>query len=359
MKIRGTVLLILIINRLFAGGLACKNTADHDFVIFDNGKIIHQDHNPAKRYWVGHNYIAFVDYMNTLRVYHQGHAQEITIGISEITADDSLFVWYIAGTLKVWNQGEVQLINRNVSFYKVNEGTVVYYDEYNRMLNVWYNNKIARLDENPLDFPLSSLHVSNKTVAWQTPEYQFKLFFDGEILSKSIYEEHLLFTTGELFCALNNPVNQELELLKPTGFFTLESSMVKWWKSKYRQFVYLNTYDDLKIVLDSETIKIENHKPDFSIITPFGLYYDRGGYIYYNEGREEKFVVDYIPSFSYAFFRIFVYRNSSGSIQVWNNGVEYIPSVTITASIEPMTDVLVITEATKTSFWFNGQLYSL
>ena len=136
MKLGFFLILFVMSPHLFSAGLACTNTYNHKFVIFDNGNIVHQDHNAAKKYWVGHNYIAFIDYMNTLRVYFEGHAQEITLGISDIVADDSLFVWYVAGTLKVWDQGEVQLINRNVSFYKLNEGTIVYFDESNRALNV-------------------------------------------------------------------------------------------------------------------------------------------------------------------------------------------------------------------------------
>ncbi|MDD2563522.1 MAG: hypothetical protein PHU27_04845 [Salinivirgaceae bacterium] len=356
----GILLFLFVMSmRLFSAGLACTNTYDHNFIIFDNGKIVYQDHNAAKKYWVGHNYIAFIDYMNTLRVYHDGHAREITLGISDIEADDSLFIWFVAGTLKVWNQGEVQLINRNVSFFKLNEGAIVYFDVLNRTLNVWYDNKSFFLDENHLDFPLTALQVSRKTVAWQTPEFQFKLFFDGVVLSKHIYEENLKFATCELCCAMNNPTNQEFEMLKPNGYFTLETSEAKWWKSKYKQFVFLNRYDDLKIVFNDETLNIGNHMPEFVALTQHGLFYDRAGQIYYFENNSERYVIDYIPTFIHVFERFFVYRNSAGYIQVWDNGTEFEPSITKTASVEVMTNVLIIKEATKTSFWFNGKEYSI
>ena len=68
------------------------------------------------------------------------------------------------------------LINRFVEFYKVNEGTVVFFDQNERTLNVWYDGQTYILDENHVEFPLTSMQISYQTVAWQTPDYQFKLF---------------------------------------------------------------------------------------------------------------------------------------------------------------------------------------
>jgi hypothetical protein len=295
--------------------------------------------------------------MNSLRVWHESHARELTTGISEITMDDSMFVWYSAGTLRAWKQGETYLINRNVSFFKLNEGTLVFFDQNERTLNVWYDGKTFKLDENHIDFPLTSLQVSHQTVAWQTPDYQFKVFIAGNILSKPVYDENLMFQTGKHFCVLNNPVTQELEMLTSKGIFSLENTHAKWWKSKYQQLIYLNNYDDLKIVLGDFTASIGNHKPNMETLTLNGLFYDRAQQIYYYENHHEKFVVDYIPNFYYIFNQFFVYRNETGRMQVWNGGEEFLIPASPAANFEPMTDVLVITEARKTSFWFKGKMY--
>ncbi len=351
------LMVLCYVGEVKSSGLACTNTYDRYFLIFDNGRIIKQDHNPAHHYWVGQNFIVFVDYMSSLRVWYQSHARELTTGISEVTMDDSMFVWYSAGTLRAWKQGETYLINRNVSFYKLNEGTLVFFDQNERTLNVWFDGKAYVLDENHLDFPLTTLQVSHHTVAWQTPDYQFKVFMNGQIISKPFYDERLMFVTGKNFCVVNNPVTQELEMLTDKGVFTLESSHAKWWKTKYDQLIYLNQYDDVKMVLGEYNTSLSNHMPTVSVMTQKGLFYDRGQQIFYFENHMEKFVVDYIPVYYYIFNQFFVFRNETGRMQVWNNGEEHLPPASPSANFEAMTNVLIITEAKKTSFWFNGKTF--
>ncbi|MGI6479644.1 MAG: hypothetical protein ACOX0M_09420 [Salinivirgaceae bacterium] len=347
--------LVLQTNVVKGSGLACANTYDRYFLIFDNGRIIKQDHNVAQKYWVGHNYIAFVDYMSSLRVYYNSHALELTSGISEITPDDSMFVWLSAGTLRAWKDGEVFLINRFVEFYKVNEGTVVFFDQNERTLNVWYDGQTYILDENHVEFPLTSMQISYQTVAWQTPDYQFKLFFNGNIISKPIYEENLLYQTGKHFCVINNPVSHEFEMLTPNGIYTLESTHAKWWQTKYDKLLYLSNSDDLKVVVGDYNSIIGNSKPEMNSLTNRGLYYDRSQHVYYYENHIERFIINYIPHYYYVFNDYFMFRNELGQIQIWDKGEEEFPPLSPAAEITPMTDVLVISEATKTSFWYKNK----
>ena len=345
-------------SSLYADGLACANTIEGNFIIFDNGKIIRQDHNHAQKYWVGSNFIVFVDYLSSLRVYHNDHAFEITNGISDITMDDSMFVWNIAGALRAWRQGQTYLINNYVSsFYQISEGTIAYIDDHERTLNVWYEGKTWVLDQNNMESPVTSLQLSSKTVAWQTPDYQFKLFIDGTIISKSIYEEKFEYSTGAGFCVLINPSTQNFEKLTIDGIYDLEISPAKWWASKYDKLIYLSWDNDLKIVTKDLTTTIANYKPDVFDFTVFGVYYNRLQQIFYFESQNNQIVLDYIPSYYYIFNRTFIYRDNSENVQVWDNGREYSVALSPSAIIEPMTDVIVITDAQKTSFWYKDRIY--
>lgn len=349
--------IVLQTDTAIGAGLACANTYDRYFLIFDNGRIIRQDHNPAQKYWVGHNYIAFVDYMSSLRVFYQSHALELTTGITDITADDSMFVWLSAGTLRAWKGGREYLINRYVDFYKLNEGTIVFFDQNEHTLNVWYDGQTFILDENHVDFPLTSVQVSNHTVAWQTPDHQFKLFIDGDIISKSIYHENLKYLTGKHFCVVNNPFSNELMMLTKEGVYTMENSHAKWWQTRYKQLVYLSFYDDLKIVEGKLSLIIGSQNPNFKTLTNAGFFYDRSLQLYYYENNSEQMIINYIPSYYYIFERFFAYRSELGRIEIWNNGHNELPTISPVAEINLMTNVLVIQEAKKTSFWYNNKLY--
>jgi len=259
--------------------------------------------------------------------------------------------------LRAWRQGDFFLINNYATIYKVSEGTVVYVDDHERTLNVWYEGNSWTIDENNMELPFSSLQLSYKTVAWQTPDYQFKLFIDGTIINKPIYTDNLFYATGAGFCVLINPNSQYFEKLTLNGIYDLELFPVKWWEIRYNKLIYLTRDNDLKVVINDLTTVIGNHKPDKLAITIFGVFYNRLQHLYYFEKQMEHIVIDYIPNYYYIYNRIFIYRDILGNVQVWDNGIEYTPALSPAAKIEPMSDVIVITDANKTFFWHKGRIY--
>lgn len=343
---------------IYADGLACANTTEGYFIIFDKGKIIRQDHNHAQKYWVRNNFIVFVDFLNSLQVYYNNRTVEITNGISDITVDDSMFVWNVAGVLRAWRQGEMFLINNYVSsFYKISEGSVAYIDDYEKSLNIWYEGKSWMLEQNSMEMPMTSLQLSSKTVAWQTPDFQFKVFIDGEIIGKPVYKENFEYKTGAGFCVFVEPSTLIFEKFTAEGVYEMETTPIKWYTTKYNKLAYISWENNLKIVDGDLTTSISNTEPDIFNLTLFGVYYNELQQVIYFESPNDRIILDYIPMYYYFFNSVFVFRDNSGVVQVWNDGKRQTPALSPSAVITPITDVIVITDAQKTSFWYNGQIY--
>lgn len=338
-------------------GLACANTRLGDFVIYDNGRVVRQDHNAARQYWVGHNFIVFQDYMNSLRVYYDGHAQEVATGIDQVEMSDSMFLWDFAGTLRAWKQGKEHLICYNTSFYKLNENTVVYYDDRAMAISIWYDGHSYPLDQNMIEFPFTTLSVGCRTAAWQTSENEFKLYVGGEILSRTFADAGIGYVAGAGFCALRNIENNQLELLRREGMFVLATSLPARWRASYGRLLYENVHGDFIIVERDAATPLSPAAPEIMEPTANGLFYSRSGHVYYYERGLEREVTDRLPDAPHCFGRAMVYRDELGRTWVWDDGRAQLVDAPPGVEIAPMNDVLVLTDARRTAFWHRGKTY--
>ncbi|HON18179.1 MAG TPA: hypothetical protein PK990_03325 [Salinivirgaceae bacterium] len=341
-------------------GLACLNTFDNRFVIFDRGKLIYQDHNPAREFWVGHNYIAFVDYMNSLRIWYDGHAKEVWKGAYDVYSYDSMLIWDIAGTIRCWQNGQIHYVANRADFYRANESTIVFFDKFQRQLFVWHDGKSFLLDENQIDFPFISISISRKTVAWLTPNFEFKLYFSGQMRSITFYEPNLQYITGENFCLLNNSKTNCLELITPDTEIILESQPAKWWKTSYKNFCYLNHRNDfISNINDKQILTINSQMPSIVQFTTKGLFFEKNQQIAFYQNGVVHRVVDYIPNIFHAFDNTFYFKNNSGFIEAWEDNQSYTTSIPPEAMVKFFTDVILVYQANRPSFYYKNQYYEI
>lgn len=347
--------------RVNSQGLACLNTWNKRFVIFDNGKVIQQDYNPAQQFWAGHNYLAFIDYMRSLRVWYNGHAREVWRGACDVVSDDSMLVWHIAGALRCWKNDIIYKVADNATFYRISEGTIVYFDQTLRQLMLWYNGYTTLLDQNPVEMPFISLSISQNTVAWLTPQYQLNLYLDGQFRSFSFFDPNLQFQTASGMCLINNPNSNTLELISAENMATLDPQPAKWWKTSYQQVVYLNHQNDLITfnVVNNTLLRVGNQQPQILKFGNIGFFFEKNQQIFYFNGQHESPVIDYIPTAFYHFNNTFIYRNNTNQPEVWQNNQNYKTNIQPSARVDFMTNVIIVTEGNHHSFWFNNSSYEI
>jgi hypothetical protein len=354
------VSLILFLSKIIlAEGLALIEDDQNRLFIFDKGQFTQLEHNKTTKWYVGKNYAVYIDYLNNLKVYHNGKVKEISQSVTDFKATEDLITWTIANYLYVWQDGIKKEISRDARMVRA-RGSIIYFeDEYDNALKIYYNHQVYLFAQNHYSLQTSALSVGRGAVAVKDGDDQLFVFVKGEMQVKKFANERIYFSAGGNGVLVRNVDAGDLQLLSGTDSETLEYFAPKWFKCAYGWKVWVDNTGNFNVYEDGNKITLTYQKPLLVDYSPEGLLYENGGQLYIYHNGSDKFVCEHVPE-NYAFYNdLFVYHTRQAQVEVLYQGTPKIVSSIPKVRFELYYDVVSLYEGKQRKVFYKGELYIL
>ncbi len=343
----------------FAGGLALVEDYENKLFIFDKGQFTQLEHNKAQQIHVGRHFAAYIDYMNNLKVWHNGQLKTIDRSMEQFNATEELITWKIANYLYVWDDGIKKEISRDARLVKVNGGLIFFEDEYDNALKIYYNHKVYYFAENHYSLKARALDIGRGSVAVQDGSNQLFIFVKGDMQVKKYTEDQLLFSAGNNGVIVLNNDTDELELVKGDDVEVMDYFPARWFKSDYQWHVWVDQTGNFYLWENGQKELLTYQKPAVIEFSPENFLYENGYRLYSRSLEQEFMVCDHIPE-NYSFYNnLFVFYNRQNNVELVDNGNYKVISNMPGVQFELFFDTVVLKEGQKRKVYYKGDIYNL
>lgn len=258
---------VLFSNKLSAQYLSFLNDYLDNVEVFDNGEIKQIEHLPLKNYQVSNSLIAFEDNSGNFKIYHDNYLHKINNFVSDYTASDHLVGFNMNTQLKVFDNGDIQNLSLTMKEYFVADDLIVWYDDFEKMLKVYYDKEIFELDDAIATDRMNTVMVGENTVAFVDSKDYMNIFYDGYI-DQVCYADRVksIMPGRDIVAFVEEPVDNfqayyfgefiELETFEPISYKTGDSFVA-----------YIDANNYLKVFSNYKTQTISFDVPEFYEVT--------------------------------------------------------------------------------------------
>lgn len=340
-------------------GIALLEDDQERLFVFDKGEFRQLEHNKVQMQYVGENFAAYIDYMNDLKVYHNGRVTKVAESIDSFQGSEKLIAWKIAGYLFVWQDGAKNQISRDVRMMKMIGGLIFFEDDYDNALKIYYQHQVYLFAQNHYSLQTKALDIGRGSVAVLDGDDQLFVFSKGTMHVRKFTQQRILFSAGGDGILVKNYDTGALELISGEAIQTIEYFPPKWFKTQYKWKVWLDQSGNFNYWNDGQKELLTYQKPKILQFSPETMLFEDGDQLYSLHDGEDIFVCDYIPS-SFEFYNdIFVYYNRQRQIELVRQGESRIISTMPEVSFQLYFDVVVMKEGRKRRVYYNGEIYTL
>ncbi len=358
-KVTAIILMCVISYPVFAGGLALVQDYENKLFIFDKGQFKQLEHNKPQQTHVGKDFAVYIDYMNNLKIWHNGQLETIDKTMDEFRATEELIIWKIANYLYVWHDGVKKEISRDARLVKVKGGLIFFEDEYDNALKIYYKHKVYHFAENHYSLQTKALDIGRGSVAVQDGQDQLFVFVKGQMQVKKYTEDQILFSAGSNGVLVLNNDTDELELVKGSDVEVLDYFPARWFRTNYQWQVWVDQTGNFNLWENGQKMMLTYQKPAIIEFSPDNFLYENGRRLYSRNNEREYMVCDHIPQ-TYSFYNdLFVFYNRQQHVEVATKGDFRVISSMPDVHFELFFDTIVLEEGRRRKVFYNGQLYNL
>ncbi len=182
-KIYIAVIFIFILSCSFAqGGLGYYYDYNGHFNVFDKGNNIQLESNHVDSIRAGVDYIAYIDYRGTLRVYYNGETQTIEEDVpSSMFATPYALVYKMAQRLMVFEHGEKKQLAKAVYEFTAEENIVTWVDMQSVYIMAHENGQTNIVEGSVSANVIRSCRTGNNIFAYSDMNNNFKVYYGGQV----------------------------------------------------------------------------------------------------------------------------------------------------------------------------------
>lgn len=317
--------------------------------VFDNGNVKQIEHLPLKNYQVTNSAIAYEDNAGNFKIYHNHYLHSISNFVSNYYASDNLIGFNMNSQLKVFDDGTDMDLTLNMKDYFVDDDVIVWFDDFEKMLKVYYDKEVYDLDDALASDTMNTVILGENTVAFVDSKNYMNVFYDG-IVDQICYAERVksIAAGRDVVAFVEEPVDN-FQVYYFGEFIEIENFEPVSYKTGDRFVAYIDANNYLKVFSNYKTQTISFDNPDFyevedelmvfSVQNYFKVFYD--GNVYTLES--------YIPSDFKMNNNVLGYVDQMGNLKFFDG------EKTTTISYESITEFDIHGSLIKYKFGVNSE----
>jgi hypothetical protein len=297
---------VLVINAK-SQNLAAYSDYRGYFNVFDNGVYQQLEYNPVKSFKAGGVAIPYIDNTNELQIYykgqkyHQTYASNLTYAVS-----DYLVAYKVGDVLTVFEKGISKKVTYYCKQYYLDDSLIIYFDDSNYNLSVYYNGNSQEMESSMLELPRSIKTGSNMAAYVNQSDY-FKLFYRGEIKELD-NTSPVSYSVGRDIAAYVDGYNHFFQLFYKGEVGKADDNAPESYQVGYGIMAYVDYEGNFRVFSNGATRKIISNKPEFYSVKGNVIAYGFNSEFYIFQNNESKLVSDVLPT----------------DYKIGNNGIAYI-----------------------------------
>ena len=228
---------------------------------FDKGIFKQLEHLPVAGYKIGGKTIAYVDHKNDFRVFSDG--QTITmVNAADFSywTTDYLTVFKVASVLYVFDRGEKRTLCYYNTMMTLSDSLLAYFDDAKSSFNIYYNGKVALLEDNFLSKP-RAIKTGSNVLSWVNQSGYFNVFYHGNLITLDNIPP-ITFEAGRDIVAWIDDYTRQFHLFYNGDTAIVETFAPDSFKVGFGIMAYVDQQSNFRIFHDGKTEKLLSNRPE-------------------------------------------------------------------------------------------------
>lgn len=350
---------ILLSISSYSQGLALLEDYQNRLYLFNNGVFTQLEYSKTKQKFIGKNFIAYVDYLDNLKIWYKQKLLTINMGLSNIKSTENILTWTNQGKLYVWDNGNIQILGNNVKRIFTKGEIVCYIDNYDNTIKVYYKKHIYNLITNNYIIQANALSIGRGTVTLFEADNNLITFIKGKVKVEKMVDENTLFLSGQNGILINNTFENTLKYYTSDGNFELCRNNVTWFDIKYNWILWIDESESVYVLVNYKKTLLSNTRPTFINISPKSIIFEEYNQLNIMYNNKINQVAYYMPQEIKHYNDKVVFRNNIGQIEYYENGKNKVISSAPNSKFQMYYDVIVISEGTRRFVYYKNTKYEL
>jgi hypothetical protein len=330
MKRRLSVLLLIATLVCSSFSSTAQNVAAYSdyrsyFHVFDHGVFQQLEYLPVKSFKVGGVAVPYVDNTNEFRIYwngqkyYQTYASDLTYYVS-----DYLVAFRIGQVLSVFEKGRSKKLTYFCSQVFLSDSLVVYFDDSNYNLGVYYNGEQTELESSMLELP-RAIKIGSNMVGFVNQSNYFKLFYKGQIIDVDNVAP-VTFDVGRDIAAYVDGYNNIFHLFYKGETAQIENTAPESFKLGFGTMAYVDYQGSFRVFSNGTSRRLLSNRPDMYAVKGNIIVYTFNNEFRIFQNGESKLVDDTTPTEYKLGNNGVAYINTSNHLKYYSKGKSYVVS---------------------------------
>lgn len=319
-------LLILTTSFSYSQGVAAYTDYRGAFQIFDRGIYQQLEYNPVKSFQAGGNALAYVDNTGEFQIYYNGRKYHQLYASDQFSyyASNHLIAYKVGTVLYVFEKGRAEKVSYFCSQFYVGDSLVVYYDDSNYNLGVFYNGSNTPIESSLLASP-QTVRAGSNTLAYVNQSGYFKVFYHGEITDVDV-STPVSFEAGRDVVAYVDGYQKYFHLFYKGQTAQVDVNPPQSYKVGFGNMAYVDYDENFRIFSNGATRRLLSQKPDFYDVKGNMIVYGYNSEFRAFTDGESKLIDDIMPKEYKLSTDGVAYIDIDGVLKFYNHGKLYVVS---------------------------------
>jgi hypothetical protein len=362
MKRRLSVLLLIATLFCCSFNSSSQNLAAYSdyrsyFNVFDNGVFQQLEYLPVKSFKVGAGGVPYIDNTNEFRIYYKGSKFHQTYA-SDLTyfTSDYLIAYKVGDVLSVFEKGTTKKLTFYCSQFYLDDSLVVYFDDSNYNLSVYYNGSVTELESSMLELP-RSIRTGSNIVAYVNQSDYFNIFYKGDVFEIQ-NSAPLQFQAARDIVAYVDGYTRYFQLFYKGEVAQVDLNAPESFKLGFGIMAYIDYEGSFRVFNNGATRKLISNRPDMYAVKGNIIVYTFNNEFRIFQNGESKLVDDTTPTDYKLGNNGVAYINTSNQLKYYSKGKSYVVSFEPVSKYYINNDVIWYQVGVNTwKVFFNGQTY--
>lgn len=297
------------------------------FKSFKEGFSTQIDHLPPIEYKYSEEIIAFIDNKSDLMIFDGKKSEKLSGMANGYEIGINLVAWNTGPVISVWENGQKQILTYFGRRYEVSDSLVVFEDERDNAIRVYYRGNIYDLYYS-VGRPYFPQYIGPNTVVFEGNGGVYYAFNSGKILEIGSFNGPAKFAPGANLVVFNDPFNQSFAVAFREEALDVETMNAIDYQAGYDIFAYTDINHNLKAYIDGELVELSSNASFYQVYRDLIVWGENNTFFTYNNGTRYE-IANYIPDEFQLRDQIVAFRNLNGGVSVFhNNKVEIVSNLT-------------------------------
>ncbi len=348
---------ICTVKATFSQDLSAYTDYRGNLQVFDKGLYRQIEYLPVKSYKIGGNSVAFIDNKNDFKIYYDGQTFPL-VNAADFSyfVTDNITAFRVGQVLYAFDKGEKKTLCYYDSIMVVNDSVLVYFDESQSSLNIYYNGRIANVEDAFLSKP-KSIKTGSNIVAWVNQSDYFTIFYHGTTITLDNIAP-LKYEAGRDIVAYVDDYERRFRLFYKGEKAVVEDFVPDSFKVGFGIMAYVDNLGSFRVFNNGATKKLLSDRPDFFYVKGNVVVYsyNYSFNVYYN--GEVTTLQNRTPKDFQVGNEGVAWLDDSGRLQLFHKGKIYTVSYEVINKYNLNGNVLKYEVGNNTSLiFYNGKNY--